>query len=78
MRNTPHPLVILAGLLIVFALIGITLKTKLLPPSATIVLVIGFSVVYRWVSRRSARAMRQRREQELERLRKTPVLGLNE
>jgi hypothetical protein len=77
-RDTPHPAVTTIGVLLVFALIVIALKTKLLPPAVTIALAISFSVTFRWVSRRSAIAMRERRERELDRLRRTPVLGLNE
>jgi MFS superfamily sulfate permease-like transporter len=78
-RDQPHPLVTVLGLLIVFSLIVTALKTRLLPPPfITIPLAICFAVIFRWVSRWSARAVRHRREKELERLRRTPVLGLYE
>jgi len=43
-----------------------------------IILATGFLLVFRVVSRRSAKAERQRREQDLEQLRSTPVLHLND
>jgi len=78
-KDQPHPFVTILGLLIVFSLIVIALKTRLLPPPIfTIPLAICFAVVFRWVSRWSARAVRERREREMERLRRTPVLGLHD
>ncbi|MGA3186834.1 MAG: hypothetical protein ABSF22_06955 [Bryobacteraceae bacterium] len=77
-RDPPHPLVTLGGALIVFALVVIGIRGTLLPRGAVILLSICFIVVFRWVSRRSANAMRERRERELEQLRSTPVLHLND
>jgi hypothetical protein len=77
-RDQPHPMVTVAGLLILFALLAVNLKTRLLPTAVIIPVAISFVLVFRWASGRSARALRERREQELERLRRTPVLGLNE
>jgi Flp pilus assembly protein TadB len=77
-RDIPHPWVTLGGVLIAFTLIVIALKTTLLPRSTMIIIAISFAVVFRWMSRWSARAMRERRERELEQLRTTPVLGLDD
>lgn len=77
-RDTPHPLVTFAGLIIAVALVVIALRTTLLPRSYAIVLAAGFTIAFRWVSRRSAAAMRERRERELEQLRHTPILHLND
>jgi Flp pilus assembly protein TadB len=74
----PHPLVTLTGVLIAFSLIAIALKTTLLPRSTMIIVAISFAVVFRWVSRWSARTMRERRERELEQLRTTPIFHLND
>jgi Flp pilus assembly protein TadB len=68
----------LGAVVFIFALIAITLKTNLLSRPVTIGLVIAFMVVCRWLSRRSANAMRLRQKEELERLKRTPVLGLND
>jgi uncharacterized protein (DUF2062 family) len=43
-----------------------------------IIIAISFAVVFRWVSRWSARTMRERRERQLEQLRSTPILHLND
>jgi uncharacterized membrane protein (DUF4010 family) len=77
-KDQPHPFVAFLGLLIVVSLIVGTLKTRLLPPVVAIPLAIGFVALFRWVSRWSGRVARERRERELERLRRTPVLGLHE
>ncbi len=77
-RDAPHPLVTLAGLLIAFALIWIALKTTLLPRSTAIIITIAFVLVFRWVSRWSAKLMREKRERELKDMRSRPVLGLND
>jgi hypothetical protein len=77
-RGAPHPLVTLGGALIAFALFVIALKTTWLSRPAIIILATGFLLVFRVVSRRSAKAERQRREQDLEQLRSTPVLHLND
>ena len=77
-RDVPHPLVTLTGVLIAFSLIAIAVKTTLLPRSTMIIIAISFAVVFRWVSRWSARSMRERRERELEQLRTTPIFHLND
>jgi Flp pilus assembly protein TadB len=77
-RDAPHPLLTLAGVAIAFALVMISLKTTLLPRSYATILAVGFIIFFRWLSRRSAGAMRERKEQELEELRNTPVLHLND
>jgi Flp pilus assembly protein TadB len=77
-RDPPHPLVTLCGLLIVLALVVIGIKGTILPRGAAIVITACFIIFFRWVSRRSSIAMRQRREQEMEQLRSTPVLHLND
>ena len=77
-RDTPHPLVTLAGGLFAFSLIVIALKTTLLPRATLIILTICFMIVFRWTSRWSAKAMRERRERELDELRRTPMLHLND
>lgn len=76
--GTPHPFVTIAGLLITFALAVIALKTTLLPRTTAIILALAFLIAFRWVSRRSAKAMSERRQRELEELKRRPVLGLNE
>ena len=73
-----HPLVTLGGALIAFALFVIALKTTWLSRPAIITLATGFLLIFRLVSRRSAKAERLRREQDLEQLRSTPVLHLND
>jgi Flp pilus assembly protein TadB len=77
-RDAPHPLLTLAGVVIALGLVVISLKTTLLPRSYATVLAICFIIGFRWLSRRSASAMRERREQELEQLRSTPILHLND
>lgn len=77
-RDAPHPLVTLTGVMIAFALIWIALKTTLLPRSTAIIITIAFVLVFRWVSRWSAKLMREKRERELEDMRSRPVLGLND
>ena len=77
-NGTPHPLVTIAGLLITFALAVIALKTTLLPHTTAIILALAFLIVFRWVSRWSAKAMFERRQRELEELKRTPVLGLRD
>ncbi len=77
-KDTPHPLLTIGGLLVVLALVVISLKTTLLPRSSAIIIAICFVILFRWLSRRSAQATRVRREEELERLRRTPVLGLDD
>jgi Flp pilus assembly protein TadB len=77
-RDAPHPLLTLAGVVIAFALVIISLKTTLLPRSTATILALGFLILFRWLSRRSAAAMRERRQRELEQLRSTPVLHLND
>jgi hypothetical protein len=76
--DAPHPLLMLAGVVIAFALVVISLKTTLLPRSYATILAVGFLILFRWLSRRSAGAMRERRVRELEKLRSTPVLHLND
>ena len=73
-RDAPHPLLTLAGVAIACALVVVSLKTTLLPRSYA----TGFIIYFRWMSRRSAGAMRERREREMEKLRNTPVLHLND
>lgn len=68
----------LAGVAIAFALVVVSLKTTLLPRSYATILAIGFLIFFRWLSRRSAAAMRERRERELEQLRRSPILHLND
>jgi hypothetical protein len=77
-RYTPHPLVTLAGVLFAFALIVVAFKTTLMPRATLIILAVCFVIVFRRASHWSAKAMRERRERELEQLRRTPVLGLND
>ena len=77
-RDAPHPLLTLAGVAIAFALVMMSLKTTFLPRSYATILAIGFIIFFRWLSRRSAGAMRERRERELDKLRSTPVLHLND
>jgi predicted PurR-regulated permease PerM len=77
-RDAPHPLVMLAGVVIALALVVVSLKTTLLPRSYAVVLAVSFVIIFRWLSRRSATAMRERRQRELEQLRTTPVLHLND
>jgi predicted PurR-regulated permease PerM len=77
-RDAPHPLLMLAGVVIALALVVISLKTTLLPRSYAVVLAISFVIIIRWLSRRSAAAMRERRQRELEQLRSTPVLHLDD
>jgi hypothetical protein len=77
-RDTPNPLLMLAGVIIALALVVISLKTTLLPRSHAVVLAVTFVILFRWLSRRSAAAMRERRQRELEQLRSTPVLHLND
>jgi len=77
-RDAPHPLLTLAGVAIACALVVVSLKTTLLPRSYATGLAIGFIIFFRWMSRRSAGAMRERREREMEKLRNTPVLHLND
>jgi predicted PurR-regulated permease PerM len=77
-KDAPNPLLILAGLAVVCALAMISLKTTLLPRAYAVVLAVGFAIFFRWLSRRSAQATRARREQELEQLRRTPVLRLDD
>ena len=77
-RDAPHPLVTLFGVLIAFGLIVIALKTTLLPRSTAIIVTVAFVLIFRWVSRWSAKLMREKRERELEQLKTTPVLGLND
>jgi uncharacterized membrane protein len=67
-----------AGVVIAFALVIVSLKTTILPRSYATILAIGFIVFFRWLSRRSAGAMRERRKRELEKLRSTLVLHLND
>jgi hypothetical protein len=74
----PNPFLTLAGVVGALALFVISVKTTLLPRSYAIGLAIFIIVVFRGLSRRSARAARLRREQELEQLRHTRVLGLDE
>jgi hypothetical protein len=68
----------LAGVVIALALVVISIKTTLLPRTSATILAVGFIILFRWLSRRSAGAMRERRERELEKLRSTPVLHLND
>jgi hypothetical protein len=77
-RAAPHPLVTAAILAIAFALIVIAPRTTLFSRLELSIVAICFALVSRWVSRWSANAMRERRERELEQLRRTPVLGLND
>jgi hypothetical protein len=77
-RSAPHPLVTAAILAIAFTLIVIALRTTLFSRLELIIIAISFAIVSRWVSRWSANAVRERRERELEQLRRTPVLGLND
>jgi hypothetical protein len=79
MKSEPrHPLLMLAGVVIALGLAVISLKTTLLPRPFAVGLAISFVIVFRWLSRRSAAAMRARRQRELEQLRSTPVLHLND
>jgi len=68
----------LTGIAIALALVAISLKTTLLPRSYAVGLAVSFVIVFRWLSRRSAAAMRERRQRELEQLRNTPVLHLEQ
>jgi Flp pilus assembly protein TadB len=77
-RSAPHPLVTLIAALLAGALILISLKTSLLSRSAVILIAICFIAVLRFVSKKSAKAMQQRNERELEELRRRPVLHLND
>jgi hypothetical protein len=77
-RDTPHPFVTLCGALIALVLVVIGLKGTILPRGATILITVCFIAVFRWVSRWSAKTERQRRQRELEQLRSTPVLHLND
>jgi Flp pilus assembly protein TadB len=77
-RDTPHPFITLSGVILAFVLVVIALKTTLLTRATLIILAICFVIVFRWVSRWSARAMRERRERELEQLKRTPILHLND
>jgi hypothetical protein len=71
-------LVTAAILAIAFTLIVIALRTTLFSRLELSIIAISFAIVSRWVSRWSANAVRERRERELEQLRRTPVLGLND
>lgn len=77
-RDAPHPLLMLAGVTIAIVLVVVSLRTTLLPRSYATILAIVFIIFFRWLSRRSAAAMRERRERELEQLRSTPILHLND
>jgi Flp pilus assembly protein TadB len=77
-RSAPHPLVTLIGALLAVALIIISLKTTLLSRTATILIAVCFIAAMRWVSKKSAKAMRERNDRELEELRSKPVLHLND
>jgi hypothetical protein len=76
--GAPHPLVTLGGALISFTLLLLALKTTLLSRATVTILAISSLVVFRWISRRSAKTMRERREREMAELRNTPVLHLND
>ena len=71
----PHPLVTVAGLL-VFA-IGVAVRGLLSPP-LQIASLAGFLIVFRIVTRWSARRMRERRLRMLENLKQEPILRLND
>ena len=43
-------MVTVAGLLILFALLAVNLKTRLLPPAVIIPVAISFVLVFRWAS----------------------------
>jgi Flp pilus assembly protein TadB len=77
-RSAPHPLVTLIGALLAVALILIALKTTLLSRTTAILIEVCFIAVLRLVSKKSAKAMQERNERELEELRRRPVLHLND
>jgi Flp pilus assembly protein TadB len=77
-RDAPHPFVTLCGAVIVLTLAVIAFKGTILPRGATVLLAVCVIAVFRWVSRWSAKSMRERRQRELEQLRSTPVLHLND
>jgi hypothetical protein len=76
--GAPHLLVSLCGVLIPLILIAIALKTNFVPKLAIVIFAACWVAIFRWLSRRSAKAEHERRQQELERLRHTPVLHLND
>jgi hypothetical protein len=77
-KDTPHLLVTLGGVLIAFTMIVLALKTTLVPRPLMIAFAISFALAFRWASRWSAKAVRERREREMEELRSTPILRLND
>jgi Flp pilus assembly protein TadB len=77
-KAIPHPLLTVAGVVVAFALAIIALKTTLLPRPSIVVIAVGFVIIFRWLSRRSAKTMNDRRKQELEDLRHTRVLNLDD
>lgn len=73
--SMPHPLVSIAGILFISALLYLAFKTSYhLPVPILVALVIVFGAVGRW----SAHKQQERRRQKLEELKRQPVLHLND
>ncbi len=64
--------------LALLALIGLLFKFGILSRVAALSLAVGLWIFYRWIGPGSAKAMRAKKQQELEQLRNTPVLHLDD
>lgn len=72
------PLWTLAAALLAFAAIVILLRTEIVPRGVIGVLAVCLWAVFRWISLRSSKADKARRQEELDRLKRTPTLHLDD
>lgn len=72
------PVRILIASLLAFGIVVYLFKTAAVPRYMILMIAVAFWAILRWLSLRTAKATRQRRAQELEELKKKPILHLED
>ena len=77
-RDLPHPLLVAGALIALGGLLIYVLRTGHRVSTLEAILLVVFVLVFSRVSRWSARKRKEKRLRELEELRRTPVLRIND
>ncbi len=76
--DLPHPLLVIAALIVLVGLLIYVLQTGHRVTTFQAILLVVFVLVFSRVSRWSARKRKEQRLREMEELRRTPVLRIDE
>ena len=77
-RDLPHPLLVICAVLVLGGLLLYVLRSGHQVSTLQAILLVIFVLVFSRVSRWSARKRKEKRLREIEELRRTPVLRINE